>query len=482
MVAVVGAPAVGELGHVLGADVDAAVGKAVGDVHEDLGALARLRVFVNHVAVLGVVVNVLEVLHDALADVDDAHRRAELLGDDDRVRLRAVGRAEAGHGHGGDGVLRQTHHLRGLGADDDGERGVHAAGDADDGVLQTGVLHAAHEGAGLHVQQALCRRVIVLLVRGTVGILAERAGERRVGELLAPAELGVFAGAALEVLRLAAGGDHQLDVKLGGDVGAALFLAGEDAAELRHGAEAGVGGVGAALAEAGGGHHVARHQAAALLLDGGGHHAGGVHAHLETAQLRDHARAGEGVLCGGSHGGVRVRADLRRDLQVGHHVGVKQQLRAEEHRLVEEVQLRHAVAAGGEVLVAHVLGGDEAEHAAVGDRGGAVIDLRALLDGQADEDQHIHAGGGVRHLLERGERAAQQRVLVEQIAAGRARETQLREHEDLHALLVGLFHDLDDLLCVVHGVGGTQHRRCSRDFQESVFHKAFTLFYLDSSN
>ena len=40
---------------------------------------------------------------------------------------------------------------------------------------------------------------------------------------------------------------------------------------------------------------------------------------------------------------------------------------------------------------------------------------------------------------------------------------------------------LDDLLCVVHGVGGAQHRRRSRDFQESVFHKAFTLFYLDSS-
>ena len=65
--------------------MDAAVGKAVGHVHEDLGALARLRVFVHDVAVFGVVADVLEVLHDALADVDDAHGRAELLGHDDGV-------------------------------------------------------------------------------------------------------------------------------------------------------------------------------------------------------------------------------------------------------------------------------------------------------------------------------------------------------------------------------------------------------------
>ena len=68
------------------------------------------------------VADVIKVFVNALADVDDADLRADLLGDDDGVGLRAGGCAEAGQGARNDIRRGQTHALDRLCADHNGER------------------------------------------------------------------------------------------------------------------------------------------------------------------------------------------------------------------------------------------------------------------------------------------------------------------------------------------------------------------------
>ena len=455
--------------------MDAAVGKAVGHVHEDLGALARLRIFIHDVAVFGVVTDVLEVLHDALADVDHAHGRAELLGHDDGVGLRAVGRAEARHGHGVHIIGRQAHHLHGLGADDDGERGVHAAGDADDRVLEIGVLHAAHEAGGLHVQQALGSRVIIRRIVRAVGVLAERAGEHGLLHALAPLGDDVGCSVAGEGRVLAARGDKQLHVELGHDVGAAVLGALKQLAVLSNEAQAGIRRVGARLAEAGGRQHGTGVQLRALGAHGGGHAAGGVRRHREARHLDEHGRTGERMTHSRGHRGGHVRADERGDVQLADRAVLEQLLRVEIDRAEgADLNIVEQRAGQGEVLVARAAGRHDAEQLAVAHDGRRIIHLRALRDRQADKHEHVLALGRLDDLFERGRRAREQGVLVEQIAAGGACKRQLREHEHLHAEARVLVHGADNGIRI-------EHRVCYPDLGSSRCNLDKSVFHVDSS-
>ena len=85
MVAVVGCPAERQLGEVPGADDKAAV--LIGQVHQDLGALARLGVFIRHVVYHGIVANVLEMAAHRVADRHGAKIDPQKLGQLFRVPL-----------------------------------------------------------------------------------------------------------------------------------------------------------------------------------------------------------------------------------------------------------------------------------------------------------------------------------------------------------------------------------------------------------
>ena len=103
---------------------------------------------------------------------------------------------------------------------------------------------------------------------------------------------------------------------------------------------------------------------------------------------------------------------------------------------------------------------------------GAVIQFVMPLvpHGQADGRHHVQIPGGLQDGLEALLSAPEQRILQEEIAAGVAGEAQLREHDHLHALLVRLAHEGEDLLSVVAAVrhadlgGGCCHS------DKSVFH------------
>ena len=179
------------------------------------------------------------------------------------------------------------------------------------------------------------------------------------------------------------------------------------------------------------------------------------------------------------HRGGHVRADEHSDVQLADFAVLEQLLRVEIDR--SERADRDVVeqrAGQGEVLVARAAGRHDAEQLAVAHGSRRVIHLRALRDRQADKHEHVLALGRLDDLFERGRRAREQGVLVEQIAAGGARERQLREHEHLHAEARVLIHGADDGIRIEHWVRYPDlgSSRCNLD--KSVFHidSSFSLF------
>ena len=119
MITVVGTPAVNVLAEILGADIQT-VG-LVGDVHQNLRAFAGLGVFIGDRIIILCVPDILKMLQNRLADIDDAHFSAELPGHNDSVVFGAGGRSETGHRTGNHVFRRKAKLFHGHGTDQNGE-------------------------------------------------------------------------------------------------------------------------------------------------------------------------------------------------------------------------------------------------------------------------------------------------------------------------------------------------------------------------
>jgi hypothetical protein len=95
VVAVVRRPAKGGFRQVSRADDDS-VG-LICDVHQNLRALPRLRVFVHNVVYVRIVADVFEMLQDRFCDVDAAERDAEPFGKKPGIVFGAFGGSETRH-------------------------------------------------------------------------------------------------------------------------------------------------------------------------------------------------------------------------------------------------------------------------------------------------------------------------------------------------------------------------------------------------
>ena len=197
VVAVVGGPAQRQLGEVAGADDHAAL--LVGHVHEDLRALAGLGVLVGDVVDGLVVPDVGEVLAHGRADDDLAQLHAERLREQRGVVVRAIRGAKARHGDGDDAAAVEAQQIEGAHGHEQRERGVEAAGDADDGRARARVREALGEAVGLDGKDVLAAlrttggvgrhegvRVHPARERGLAGggVRAQREGHGHVADLL----------------------------------------------------------------------------------------------------------------------------------------------------------------------------------------------------------------------------------------------------------------------------------------------------------
>ena len=153
VVAVIGSPTECQLRQVARADDKTA--SLIGQIHQNLRTLAGLAVLVGHVLHGRIVLNVLEVLLHSRVDRNLAEAHAQVAGERLGIRLGAMRRAKAGHGHGCDTGARQPQRIEGANCHEQCQRGVQAARKTDDCSLGTRMGKAGLEAGGLQVEDSL---------------------------------------------------------------------------------------------------------------------------------------------------------------------------------------------------------------------------------------------------------------------------------------------------------------------------------------
>ena len=477
VVAVVGAPAQGQLGQVAGADDQAAV--LVGDVHQDLSAFPRLAVFIGGGVVAGVVTDVSKVLHDRLADVHPAEGGAQQLTQLGGVVSGAVGGAEAGHGQGDDVRAGTTQHLHGVAGDHQRQGGVQTAGQANDGALGVGVLQTLLQRQRDHGEDLPAASGTVAHVGGDEGVGGVVTGQLGGGQLQGELhfhQTAIFHREGGDALALVG---QALDVHFGGQQAGLEPALRQQGAVFGDHVMADEHQVGGGFAISSIGVHVSADQTAALVGDH-------VPAELILAdglvaggQVQDDGSASGGQTAAGRHGHPQVFADLHADAQLRQLPAAEELIGAHGDGLVTE----------GDLCI-HILAGDKpaglVELAVVGDvalrhhtqnfpareHHGAAVQFTAAADGHTDGGDQVQIAGLVEDILQCSFRALEQDRLEEQVCAGIGGDTQLRQSQHLDALGRGFFHQSNDLLCIVHTVGHPNVRGTGGDLYKSIPHKS----------
>ena len=173
MVAVVGGPAQRQLGEVARADDEASL--LVGDVHDDLRALARLAVLVGDVVDALVVADVSKVLTHGRGNVDLAQLHAEGVCQRGGVAVRALGGAKARHGNRNDALTVESEQVKGPHGHKQGQRGVQAAGDADDRAVAVRVVETLGQAPRLDGEDVLAAGVALGPVGRNEGVRVNAA-------------------------------------------------------------------------------------------------------------------------------------------------------------------------------------------------------------------------------------------------------------------------------------------------------------------
>ena len=127
MVSVVGGPAQGQLRHIAGADDHSSV--FIGQIHQDLGPLPGLGIFIGHVMVVHTVAQIPEVDCHSLFDADLLKLCSQLFRKKAGILIGPVCGPEAGHGHRKDLFPGDLKHIKGPGRHQKGQRGIQSAGD-----------------------------------------------------------------------------------------------------------------------------------------------------------------------------------------------------------------------------------------------------------------------------------------------------------------------------------------------------------------
>ena len=103
--------------------------------------------------------------------------------------------------------------------------------------------------------------------------------------------------------------------------------------------------------------------------------------------------------------------------------------------------------------------------------GGAVVQLAVHQQRQAHQRHHVQFLRLGQQGVQGVQRTGLQRALQKQVAAGVAREAELREHRQLHAAGSGRAQRFGDLL---HVIGAVCHPQCGGEgscLQKTIFHR-----------
>ena len=484
----VGRPAECQLGEVGGADDEPAV--LVREAEQKVGARARLHVLERHVVyrlAVGVgVVDGSQQLGRHRPDVDRRGRRADRLGEGDRVRLRVLARREAGHRVGEDVAARASHPVHRAGDDEQSVCRVEAARHADDGLRRPDRAHALLEPRYLDAERLVAVLVEARRVVGHEREAVERAAERRDGcrgihfERDDAGEFGrrVLHPVVIERALAQAILPQSVEVDVGDrrarTVGKALGLGEERArlvdhrltvprhvvgrlAEPRRSVD--VGGVAAERLRL-------REQ---VPVVGAGDRDGA------AGEVQQHRRSGE-------RGGRRRRdrhphvfADLGVHDEAGHVGCLEEQVGADRHLLPAEDRGRGGVGAARvparfvELAVGGQVGlrGD-AEHGTPVDDDGAVVEARAEEERRPDDEERSQRARRGGDIGDRGAGRVEHDVLHDEVVDRVAGEAEFGKDGDGGALVMRLAGRGDDSGGVPRRIGDRDGDRAGRDAREAV--------------
>ena len=358
-----------------------------------------------------------------------------------RILIGVIGRTEAGHGDAEDIAARLAHHIDSLAGDQQRQRGIQPAGNADD-RLAAGDRHAAGQRSCLQAEDlpaALGALGLLRRNKGLLGYLQLRFGFLRQQDALIK---GFIVNRAVidrrsrvhERFGRASAGADALHVDIGGDdiiVVDILRIFLHDRSAARRQRMTGANRVGGGFAQTGGYIHIGALKACRLLLDRlaavftAGNHL------IHRGKVDDHLRTGQRKRCARLHGSEQVAADFHADA----HVVIAD----EDDRLLytDGVQVEAHPAGvlpcrgaepaffrSGQARLWH-----NGSNTAAVEHHGAVIQAVRESNRRAYDRRHA-LGAVLGNLTNRAAHLAQQRFLEEQVAARRAGQRKLREHNE----------------------------------------------------
>ena len=484
VVAVIRAPAQGQLAEIPGADDNAAA--LVGNVHQNLGPLPGLAIFKGDGVIVHVVADILEMAADRGGDIHRAQRGPQLLRQDHGIVAGAVRGAEARHGDGDDIRHGPVQHFHGKTRDQHGQRGIQPAGKSHHSRFGAGMLQPLLEPKRGNEQDLPAALIPVGLSLRHKGPWRDIAGELRFGnrQRKGHAAVGCPAGHRLGAAALIA---ELLHIDLAEQKPSVKSPLRQKAAVFRNhlvGAKYHVGG---GFPLAGTGINIAAQKLCRL------------HSHQLAAVgiLADEIIAGGevaddgGTRLGHAHRrGVRrpqILADLKAQHQAGHGLAGEHLLRGKGRLLSAQADPAALFGSGGELaffvklsVIWQVGLWNHAQNLSFLYNNSAVIQIVVDLHRHSHRCHHLQISGGRQHGGKGLLRAPQQSVLIKKVAAGIARQSQFRQHQHLGARLVGGAHHGEGLLGVVIAVRQAQSRRAAGNRNQTVFHRYDHSFPLRS--
>ena len=493
LVAVERAPAERRFGQIARADDEAAA--AVRQIHQNLRAFPRLRVLVSRVENVLRVPDVGEVLLHCGNDGNFLRGNAEPLHQIERVPARARRRSRPGQRVSANARGIEPEPRERLFRDENRERRIQTAGNAEHDVFRLCVLQPAHQPRDLDFESFAAAFALELRLGGNErsagnfpgNLRVEFRVRRRQREMNAPKRRRLSARSRGEKLRVRPPPvREQAGVRLRENQRAfarKLFRRGEHFPVLRDKALARVNDVRRRLARS------------RARVDVGGDAARRLRFDERAAETRfpDDFAAGGKVENQRRSRGRELSARRLRDPKILADFRAE---RAFPEVFVLENQIRpdgNGVAAvrdfdfgNGQLAcrrepaplvkfarVREMRFRDDAENHSAAEHDGAVVDALANQQRRADDRRDVRRGGDFRECAQALFRLAQQLRLKKQIAAGIARQRQLRERDDRRVLRRGAVHHCADFAHVRGNVRQTQRGRSRRDFHQTEINAGF---------
>ncbi len=482
VVAVVGGPSQSQFRHIPGPDDQAA--RAVGDIHQDLGALSGLSVFIGHIMILCLLSDIPEMHRHRFFDIHFLQRRPQGARHLAGIIVGSVRGAEARHGHGRDLPSVQSQHIKSTHRHQKRQRRVQSARNPDYRRLTACMLISFLKAAGLNGQNLLTPPRALLLVRRHERPAPEAALQRRLFFLhgnryhkINPAALRPVAhhppSFMLQPVKI------QIRIEI---LRRKAFRLRQHRPVLRDHVMAAEDQILGGLAFPRRSVDIARDQL----------RAGRLHQHFPvhilayglvgSRQVHQHRGSRQRMSRARRQGRPQILAQLAAHRQAAHRIHREQDVGPHRHLFsMKKINLRFFIARHEMSCLIELRIGrditlrDKGQHFSVLQHRRHIVELVAHLQRQSHEHKRITAFRGIRHHVQRFPRLHKQQLLQKKVAACIACNAQLRKDDNLRPFCICLFQSFTDLARIVRRIRHPDLRGHRRRLDKSMFHELSRL-------